>query len=239
MKTLRSWLLLLACSWLAGVALLSSMGSSTPIYGDRSYQNVTASTVTATSASIGTVTATTTHSTVVEKRWFPVGVSNNGTVRGLLSSTAALTAAGTNDVSHAPRASVSFGDTDALVSAAFVITQLPSDWASSSSTDIVLYWHTTATSSSAAWTVATFCAGNDETFDGTFNTADTGGTLTDAALATTTNENTLTKTGVAMVGCAAGDTLFIRVQRNTADGSDALGAAALFDGMELTIRRAT
>lgn len=110
---------------------------------------------------------------------------------------------------------------------------LPSDW--TSTVDVRLYWHTTATSGNVVWQVSSICVADAETADPAFNTAST---VTDAAKGTTVQFNTASITGLTVTGCAAGEVLFLKVQRDSGHASDTLAATARLVGVELTYRRA-
>lgn len=111
-------------------------------------------------------------------------------------------------------------------------TMLPGDW--TGAIDVEFVWNTTATSGNAIWGINTGCAAVGETVDPSFNAAST---VTDAAQGSASRLNTATITGITTTGCAAGEMLFFRVQRDPG-GSDTLGATANLVAMRMTIRRA-
>jgi hypothetical protein len=111
--------------------------------------------------------------------------------------------------------------------------KLPSDWAST--VDAKLVWFTSATSGNVVWQLATICVADAETSDPAFNTAST---VTDAAKGTTLQLNDASITTVTVTGCAAGELLFLKVQRDSGHASDSLAATARLIGLELTYRRA-
>jgi hypothetical protein len=110
---------------------------------------------------------------------------------------------------------------------------LPSDW--SSTVDVRVYWHTTATSGDVVWQVSSICVADAETADPAFNTAST---VTDTAKGTTLQLNTASITTLTVTGCAAGEVLFLKVLRDSAHVADTLAATARLVGVELTYRRA-
>jgi hypothetical protein len=111
--------------------------------------------------------------------------------------------------------------------------KLPSDWAST--VDAKVVWFTSATSGNVVWQLATICVADAETSDPAFNTAST---VTDAAKGTTLQLNDASLTTVTVTGCAAGELLFLKVQRDSGHASDSLAATARLIGVELTYRRA-
>jgi hypothetical protein len=110
--------------------------------------------------------------------------------------------------------------------------KLPSDW--TSTVDATFTWYTTATTGDVVWQLSTICVANAETGDPAFNTAST---VTDTAQGTTNQYNVATITGVTVTGCAAGETLYLRVFRDPTNGSDTLAATARLVGVELILRR--
>jgi len=110
---------------------------------------------------------------------------------------------------------------------------LPGDW--TGNVDVKLVWHTPATTGSVVWQVATACVADAETGDPVFNTAST---VTDAAKGTANQFNDASITSLTMTGCAAGESWFVRVFRDPANGSDTLADTARLVAVELTTRRA-
>jgi hypothetical protein len=111
--------------------------------------------------------------------------------------------------------------------------KLPSDW--TSTVDVKVVWLTAATTGNVVWQLSTICVADAETGDPAFNTAST---VTDAAKGTTLQLNDASITTVTVTGCAAGELLFVKVQRDSAHASDTLAATARLVGLELTYRRA-
>jgi len=110
---------------------------------------------------------------------------------------------------------------------------LPRDW--TGVVDARFKWLTTATTGNVVWQLATICVADAETDDPAFNTAST---VTDAAQGTANQTNDADITGVTMTGCAAGELLHVKVQRDSAHASDTLAATARLISLELTLRRA-
>ena len=108
---------------------------------------------------------------------------------------------------------------------------LAPDWDSGGSTDVVIWWNTSATSGNVVWQVATACVAVGEVNDPAFNTAST---VTDAAQGTTLWMNTATITGLTMTGCAADEYLHLKVFRDPTNGSDTLAADANLFGIRIT-----
>lgn len=111
--------------------------------------------------------------------------------------------------------------------------KLPSDW--TSTVDVKLVWFTSATTNSVVWQVSSICVADAETSDPAFNTAST---VTDAAKGTTLQLNDASITGLTVTGCAAGELLLLKVQRDSGHASDTLAATARLVGIEMTYRRA-
>lgn len=111
--------------------------------------------------------------------------------------------------------------------------RLPADF--TSTINAAIEWHTTATTGSVVWQLQTICVADAETGDPTYNTAST---VIDAAKGTTLQFNTAAITTVTITGCAASETLFLKVRRDAAHASDTLAATARLVGLELTLRRA-
>lgn len=110
---------------------------------------------------------------------------------------------------------------------------LPSDW--TSTVDLFLGWHTTATSGNVVWQIRTACVASGESLDPSWNTAQT---ITDAAIGTTNRANVASLTSVTTTGCAASETFYVSVFRDPTHASDDLGVAALLDYVSLKYRRA-
>jgi len=110
---------------------------------------------------------------------------------------------------------------------------LPRDW--TGTVDARFKWLTTAIANSVVWQLSTICVADAETDDPAFNTAST---VTDAAKGTANQTNDADITGVTMTGCAAGELLHLKVQRDSAHASDTLAATARLVSLELTLRRA-
>ncbi len=125
-----------------------------------------------------------------------------------------------------------FADGASILSAQTYMN-LPSDF--TGNIDAKFVWFTSATTGSVVWQLATICVANGETGDPAFNTAST---VTDTAQGTANQYNDASITSVTITGCAAGETMYLRLFRDPAHGSDTLAATARLAGFELTYRRA-
>lgn len=111
--------------------------------------------------------------------------------------------------------------------------RLPTDWTGTVS--FTLYWKTSATTGNVIWNLSTACAANDETIDPSWNTAQA---ITDAALGSANRLNAATQSSVTTTGCAAGEILFFKIQRDGTAGGDTIAATASLVHVEWTYRRA-
>jgi hypothetical protein len=124
---------------------------------------------------------------------------------------------------------------DGSVQNSVVNFPLPSDW--TGSIDFSFVWFSGSTSTnSAVWTLATACIANTEgLLAPTYNAAQT---VADANLATANTRNSASITTITTTGCAAGETMFLKIGRDPTNGSDTLAATAVLLGVEITLRRA-
>jgi hypothetical protein len=111
--------------------------------------------------------------------------------------------------------------------------RLPNDWTGTVGARFV--WYSATTSGNVVWQLATICVADAETGDPAFNTAST---VTDATKGSANQFNDASITSVTVTGCAAGETLFLRLFRDPTNGSDTLAGTARLVGLELTYRRA-
>ncbi|MGH9812034.1 MAG: hypothetical protein ACRD4T_02760, partial [Candidatus Acidiferrales bacterium] len=113
--------------------------------------------------------------------------------------------------------------------------RLPSDW--TGTIDVAFLWFSGSTSTnSVVWTLATACIADGEgLLSPTFNTTQT---VSDANNSTANTRNSATLSSITTTGCAAGETLFLRIGRDPTNGSDTLAAAAVLLEFEVTLRRA-
>lgn len=171
--------------------------------------------------------------TVTEKFWLPAARCQNVTAASDWSlPTADPAVAACLTGTNTQLGTLDFADGAAALSAQRVL-QLPADW--TGAVDVRLTWLTTATTGSAVWQVATICTAEGESGDPAFNAAST---VTDAAQGTASRYNLASITGVTTTGCAAGETMFLKVVRDPAHASDDLAATARLVGIEVTTRRA-
>lgn len=170
--------------------------------------------------------------TIPKRLWFPAAGCNNataGSVWDLPSSNPAVAACKTG--TNTQLGVLDFADSSNL--SAQVTYMLPTTW--TGTIDARIKWLTSATTGDVVWQLSTICVADAETDDPAFNTAST---VTDAAKGTTLQTNDATITGLTMTGCAAGELLHLKVQRDSAHASDTLAATARLIGVELTIREA-
>jgi hypothetical protein len=113
--------------------------------------------------------------------------------------------------------------------------RLPSDW--TGNIDATFIWFSGSTSTnSVVWTLATACIADGEgLLSPSFNTTQT---VSDANNSTANTRNSASIASITTTGCAAGETLFLRIGRDPTNGSDALAATAALLEFELTLRRA-
>lgn len=173
------------------------------------------------------------------KEWLPFAACNDtlaATMWDLPTVNAAAAVCLT--LSNTQKGVLQFGDS--VAQSAQLSILIPSDWDSTSSTDlkILLSALDTTSGNTHKITVATACRtpGTVTASDNpTFNTAQTL-TYTIAASTVADALATVTQTGVTMTGCNAGDVLHLKVGRDTTDTST---AALNLVGAELTWKRKT
>lgn len=130
---------------------------------------------------------------------------------------------------------LNFGDTSSALTCQTNF-RLPDDWSSSGAIDIIFHWFSASTSTnSVVWTCATkSIATTEDLISPTFNTTQT---VADPNLATANTLNSATIANITNTGLAAGEHLFLRIGRDSANGSDTLAATAVLLGVEITLRR--
>lgn len=96
-------------------------------------------------------------------------------------------------------------------------------------------WFSATTSGNVVWQVATTCVAAGETSDPAFNTAST---VTSAAQGTTLWQQDAAITGVTITGCAAGEELYWKIERNAGAGSDTMNGTAKLVSFVFLVRRA-
>jgi hypothetical protein len=168
--------------------------------------------------------------TIPRRLWFPAAGCNNataGSVWDLPTSNPAVAACKTG--TNTQLGVLDFADGSNL--SAQITYMLPTTW--TGAVDAKIKWLTSATSGSVVWQLSTICVADAETDDPSFNTAST---VTDAAKGTTLQTNDASITGVTATGCAAGELLHLKIQRDSAHASDTLAATARLIGVGLVIR---
>ena len=172
--------------------------------------------------------------TLTEKLWIPAARCDNATATSPLwsfpTSNPGVPACHTG-ATHTQLGTMDFADS-ANLSAQYHL-KLPSDW--TSTVDAKFVWFTSATTGDVVWQLSTICRADAEVAEAAFNTAST---VTDTAKGTTLQLNDASITGVTVTGCAAGELMLLKVQRDSGHASDSLAATARLIGVELTYRRA-
>lgn len=170
---------------------------------------------------------------IIPKRlWFPAAGCNNATAGSIWdlptsNPAVAVCVTGTNT----QKGVLEFADSANL--SAQITYVLPNTW--TGAIDARIKWVTSATTGDVVWQLSTICVADAETDDPAFNTAST---VTDAAKGTTLQTNDAAITTVTVTGCAAGELMHLKIQRDSAHASDTLAATARLIGVELTIREA-
>lgn len=170
--------------------------------------------------------------TIPRRIWFPAAGCNNataGNVWDLPTSNPAVPACKTG--TNTQMGVLDFADSSNL--SAQLHYALPTTW--TGTVDARIKWLTSATTGNVVWQLSTICVADAETDDPAFNTAST---VTDAAKGTTLQTNDAAITTVTVTGCAAGELMHLKIQRDAAHASDTLAATARLIGVELTIREA-
>lgn len=113
---------------------------------------------------------------------------------------------------------------------ATVRLRLPGDW--SGSVDARLDWMVGASAVQGKWTLATACVADDEdALNPTFNAAQT---IAQTSSVNGNARSTASQAGLTVTGCSAGESLIVKVGRDTTDTSTATHSLL---GVELTIGR--
>lgn len=170
--------------------------------------------------------------TIPRRYWFPAAGCNGSTagpIWDLPASNPAVAACVTG--TNTQKGVLDFADSSNL--SAQITHKLPSTF--TGNIDANIKWVTSATSGDVVWQLSTVCVADAETDDPSFNTAST---VTDTAKGTTLQTNDASITSVTATGCAAGELLHLKIQRDSAHASDTLAATARLIGVELVIREA-
>lgn len=170
--------------------------------------------------------------TVPRRYWFPAAGCNGSTagpIWDLPASNPAVAACVTG--TNTQKGVLEFADSANL--SAQITHKLPSTW--TGNIDANIKWVTSATSGDVVWQLSTVCVADAETDDPSFNTAST---VTDTAKGTTLQTNDAAITSVTATGCAAGELIHLKIQRDSAHASDTLAATARLIGVELVMREA-
>lgn len=114
--------------------------------------------------------------------------------------------------------------------------ELPSDW--TGAVDVTLKWNSASTTANdVVWEIAFGCVGTGDTGAGiSFN--DQAFTAVTNLDTTALRFNVATKTGITTTGCAAGETAFFVIHRDTDTAGDTLDQAVNLISAVFTVRRA-
>lgn len=128
------------------------------------------------------------------------------------------------------------GFADGVTTAATNHLDLPTDWTATGGVDLrLLYTGTTPSTNNIRWQVSTACVGDGEDLAApSYNTASAANV---AGPATGGQRKSTTFTGVAITNCAAGETMYLRVERVGGDGGDTYTGDAHLLSVEVTYRR--
>lgn len=171
---------------------------------------------------------------IPRRLWFPAAGCNNataGSIWDLPTSNPAVAACVTG--TNTQKGVLDFADGSNL--SAQLTYALPSTWTSTGGVDAKIKWFSATTTGDVVWQLATICVADAETDDPAFNTAST---VTDTAKGTTNQTNDAAITGVTVTGCAAGELMHLKIQRDSGHASDNHAATARLIGVELVIREA-
>lgn len=114
--------------------------------------------------------------------------------------------------------------------------QLPSDW--TGALDLRLVWISPATTGNVVWQVRTVCRADGEASDPDAFTLNAAQIITDATKGTAYLLNDATLSSVTTTGCAAGETLFLKILRDPTHASDTIADVAQLISVAMTYRRA-
>ena len=128
------------------------------------------------------------------------------------------------------------GYADGSTTAATVHYRLPSTWTATGGVDMMLlYTGSTNSTNNIRWSASTACvADTEDLIAPSYNAASASNS---AGPTTAGQRRSLSLTGVAITNCAAGETMFIRVERIGADGGDTYTGEAQLMGLTLVTRR--
>lgn len=172
------------------------------------------------------------------KLWLPAASCNNATPGAVFNipTTTPVVAAVCFGTSPQRFGALDFTNA-ANANTVTTLLTLPSDVNLALGVDLKFVWFSGSTSTnSVVWTAATACiADGEDLLAPTFNATQT---VADANNATANTQNSASITGITTTGCAAGETLFLRLGRDATNASDTLAATASLKGVELTFRRA-
>jgi hypothetical protein len=120
--------------------------------------------------------------------------------------------------------------TDASNHTAQTTFHLGDDYDSAGATTLDVYWFTSATTGNAVWSIQTACNGAGEAIDQAWNTAQT---ITSAANGSANFRIKGSLASLTMTGCAADETLFLKIDRDGTVGGDTIAATANLIAVEV------
>lgn len=170
--------------------------------------------------------------TLMKRIWLPAAGCNGstaGSIWDLPASNPAVAACVTG--TNTQKGVLDFADGSNL--SAQLTYLLPSTW--TGAIDAKVKWLSSTTTGDVVWQLSTICVADAETDDPAFNTAST---VTDTTKGTTNQTNDAAITGVTTTGCAAGELMHLKIQRDSAHVSDTMAGTARLVGLELVLREA-
>jgi hypothetical protein len=184
------------------------------------------------------ISGTTASLTLPYQLQFAAGVCQNATASVGLSTPSTLGAAGGCHTVAAASGDPAFGyaifPTGGADTELHGMFELPSDW--TGAIDVTYKWNAVSTTANdVVWEIALGCVAAGEaataiSFNDQAFTADTNN-------GTTLQFNTATKTGLTTTGCAAGETAFFIIHRDTDTAGDTLDADVNLISVTFTLRR--
>lgn len=116
-----------------------------------------------------------------------------------------------------------------------VQTEFPLSGAWTGAIDIKLKWRAAATTGDVIWATQTACFADAEVDDAAWNTQHTF--AADTAKGTTLQLNDASATSITVTGCAAGETLRLRIFRDADNAGDTMTGDAELLNAQITVRR--
>ena len=175
--------------------------------------------------------------TIPSKVWLSAAGCNNATAAPFYDlPTSNAPAAACYGTSPHRFGGLDFADGAAALTSEVSFT-LPGDW--TGAIDLKSIWFCaagTCSTNNFVMTLATVCVADAEALNNpSYNTAQT---FTIAGSATQYNRISNSQTAITTTGCAAGETMFLKVGRDPTNGSDTQAGTMSLFGIEITARRA-